>query len=160
MGVLGEEMGCSQMDLLKACASMARKPEENRPYIAVGSLEGVLVNQHLGEAAYLWIFAKDRTSDFGYHKLVDTRKTPDAGLGKLRWVQLAELLHDCRAVLVSGVGQSPRNVLEESGIQVVEMEGLIEPAINAVYDGQEIRQPKWTRKPCGVACGGNGMGCS
>ena len=160
VGVLGEAMGCSQMDLLKACASMARKPEENRPYIAVASLEGVLVNQHLGEAAYLWIFGKDLTSDFGFHQTIDTRKTPDPGTGKRRWEDMADILKDCRAVLVSGAGQAPRTVLEESGIKVIEMEGLIEPALAAVYAGEEIRQPKWTRKPCGVGCGGNGMGCS
>ena len=31
-------------------------PESERPYVAVASMEGILVNQHLGEATRLWIF--------------------------------------------------------------------------------------------------------
>ena len=35
-------------------------PSEDRPYVAVATLEGVLVNQHLGEAEQLAIFRPDR----------------------------------------------------------------------------------------------------
>ena len=41
----GEMRGC-----LSACAALPVMPGEERPYVAVASMEGVLVNQHLGGA--------------------------------------------------------------------------------------------------------------
>ena len=78
-----------------AAASIA-----TRPYIAVASEEGLLVNQHLGEAQRLLIFKQDPESPAGV-KFVELRKTPEAGSGLNRWNELGDLLHDCRALLVA-----------------------------------------------------------
>ncbi len=127
----------------------------DRPYVAVASLEGILVNQHLGEADRFWVFGPDEHR----FKLVEMRKAPPPGAGKERWLQLANVLRDCRAVLVGGAGQSPREVLEPLGLKVVDMEGLIEEALRSVYRGQEIRSPIRRRRACGEGCGGTGLGC-
>ena len=88
----------------------ARPANGNRPYLAVASREGVMINQHLGEARTLWIFA---LSDGIPKKLVERRIAPPSGGGDQRWEALASLLSDCTAVVTSGVGpganSSPRN---------------------------------------------------
>ena len=52
----------------------------NRPYVAVASLEGVLVNQHLGEACQVLVYGEKQ----GRIGLVDTRQTPELGGGTAR----------------------------------------------------------------------------
>ena len=57
MGKLGEAMTQEVFDYLQA----ARSPQaESRPYVAVASAEGMLVNLHLGEADELLIFDATR----------------------------------------------------------------------------------------------------
>jgi nitrogen fixation protein NifB len=156
VGILGEDDAeCPQSALLRELAGGPLEPEESRPFIAIGSMEGVLVNQHLGECERLWIYGKHGEG----FRLIDTRPTPEPGGGQARWEALAEILKDCRAILVSGAGESPRAVLSKRGIRVIEMEGLIEPALEAVFEGREVRAPKVVRRACGSSCSGNGTGC-
>jgi len=130
-----------------------------RPYIAVASQEGMLVNQHLGEAARVLIFKQDSSTPSG-SKFVEVRKTPLPGAGPSRWADLAATLHDCRAVLVSAAGPQPKRGLEEHGLQVLEMEGMIEEGLSAVFAGQPI-PTSLTRRftSCGSGCKGTGTGC-
>ena len=74
---------------------------------------------------------------------------------------LAELLHDCRALLVSSAGSAPVDVLRRRGIRVVMMEGLIEEGLEAVFAGRSLRAPLRREHHCdaGVTCAGNGQGC-
>ncbi|TAK30107.1 MAG: nitrogenase cofactor biosynthesis protein NifB [Chloroflexota bacterium] len=175
-GLLGDGTGEETIARLKgfACTQVGRdesRPYDRRgaihraqgvghadtpPYVAVASMEGMLVNQHAGEATRLWIFGQ---RDEGF-QVVEMRDTPPAGGGRSRWECLAAKLRDCRAILVSGAGHSPTSVLEENGIQVIEMEGLIEPALQAVYSGREVHLPMRRSRPrCGVDCSGSGNGC-
>ena len=57
-------------------ASLPRVSAE-RPYVAVASMEGLLVNQHLGEAASVWVFGKKD----GRAELIERRSTPAPGAG-------------------------------------------------------------------------------
>ncbi len=155
VGLLGQAQEEGNLELLRACAELPLRPNDERPYVAVGSMEGVLVNQHMGEASHLWIFGREQES----FAVVDTRETPEAGSGDARWLALAETLKDCRAVVVSGVGQKPRRILTENGIRVVEAEGVIERVLETIYQGGEIRFAPRPRR-CGVDCMGNGQGCS
>ncbi|MBN2711142.1 MAG: nitrogenase cofactor biosynthesis protein NifB [Planctomycetes bacterium] len=151
-GMLGEDNAKE----IALCLQDARKAsEDGRPYVAVASREGLLVNEHLGESEALWIFKQDG-DDF---EPLEKRMAPPRGLGDKRWLELARTISDCRALLVSGIGPKPRSILEQMGLRVVEMEGLIEDALVSVYDGQEIRSPKREFK-CGQACSGGGMGCA
>ena len=158
VGLLGEPMRPEmELTLLQAAAGPL-DPTEDRPHVAVATLEGVLVNQHLGEAAQLSIYAKE---DGGF-RLLETRSAPPTGGGSQRWLALADSLHDCRAVLVASAGESPRAALASRGIKLVMMEGLIEEGLEAVFRGAEIRAPLRRRHHCGsgAGCGGNGQGCS
>jgi nitrogen fixation protein NifB len=156
VGLLGEPMRPEiELCLLQSAAAPSR-PEEDRPYVAVATLEGVLVNQHLGEAEQIAVFG--RTAQ-GFYQ-VDTRRAPPPGGGALRWQSLAETLKDCRALLVASAGESPRTALADQGIRVIMMEGLIDEGLEAVYSGAPLRAPLRKQHRCGSGCAGNGLGCS
>jgi nitrogen fixation protein NifB len=156
VGLLGEPLAASTVALLTQCASLPSNPDEDRPYVAVATHEGALVNQHLGEARQLAIYG--RGGDRFQH--VETRPAPSAGGGRQRWLALAETLKDCRALLVASAGASPASVLAGRGIRVVMMEGLIEEGLEAVYRNVEVRAPLRAQHRCGSECAGGGQGCS
>jgi nitrogen fixation protein NifB len=158
VGLLGEPKRPEMELALLAAAGSPLNPAEDRPYVAVATREGVLVNQHLGEADQLNIYAKDEAG----FRVVEQRRTPPSGSGSQRWNDLADALEDCRAVLVASAGQAPRNTLVGRGIKVVMMEGLVDEGLDAVYRGEEIRAPLRKKHQCGsgAGCSGNGQGCS
>lgn len=158
VGLLGEPIPARAELALLAAASESSIPNEHRPYVAVASAEGMLVNLHLGEASQLAIFGR-RSEGF---VRVDSRRTPPPGGGRERWIALADVLHDCRAVLAAGAGESPYHVLRERGIELVVMEGLIEDGLDAVFRGTQPRSPLRNRPRCGSGggCSGTGQGCA
>lgn len=86
--------------------------------------------------------------------------TPEPGSGEARWAELAKRLGDCRALIAQGVGPNPRKVLEESGLQVVEAEGLIEDALGPLFQNRPLPASMAKRSAgCGSECGGTGQGC-
>jgi nitrogen fixation protein NifB len=156
-GIVGEENTEEDIVQLRRFSTAPPAASADRPYVAVATREGLLVNEHLGEASTLTIFEK---CDIGW-RVVAIRPTPEAGLGVKRWLDMAELLKDCRAILVSGVGTSPRVVLSKKGLLIVEMEGLIEEGLAAVFDSREIPAHLKRRfTGCGAACSGGGQGCA
>lgn len=157
VGLLGESMTTECRQLLQQSAALPLQPTDRRPHVAVATREGVLVNQHLGEAEELFIYRQWESS----FEFIERRRTPTPGGGQGRWHDLAERLHDCRSVLCASAGVSPQSVLEAAGVQVVMMEGLIEEGLAAVFSGQRIRAPLRREHQCGAGagCAGDGMGC-
>jgi nitrogen fixation protein NifB len=154
-GLLGKDIA-DTVSLLQEAASKPLFATENRPYVAVASQEGMLVNQHLGEAEDFLIYAN--TPEGYLH--VDTREAPKAGLGDIRWIQLAKTLKDCNTILAGGAGANPSSMLKSMGIKIIQMNGLIEAGLDAVYKGKSLNGLA-NCKPfkCGDGCGGNGGGC-
>jgi nitrogen fixation protein NifB len=161
VGLLGEETDKHLMDTLTACRRLdVSKPRtarvSPRPNVALASMEGVLINQHLGEAEKLLIYGEKD----GRVQLLEARPTPPHGGGMKRWHALADTLSDCSSLLVSGVGANPEKVLAASGITVMEVEGLIEEAVRAVFAGESLNHMvKRSLTACGAACTGSGAGC-
>ncbi len=157
VGLLDEDRTKEFRGCMSACAHPAGDLRQ-RPHVAVATMEGVLVNQHLGEAERFQIWSK---TDDGL-RCIDERRAPEPGGGLLRWKALAEILNDCRAVLVAGIGENPSKVLTESGIEPIEMNGFIEPALEALYEARGLKEFK-VRKSGGCAkgfgCTGSGDGC-
>ncbi len=155
-GLIGQTQGKEIVALLKRAAE--QKVASDRPYAAVASMEGIFVNQHLGEATELWIFGiRD-----GKAELLERRFTPPSGSGTDRWPEMVKVLYDCNSLLVSGIGPSPQQVLERADIRVVVMEGLAKEGVEAMLLGKAI--PKiLLRTPgrCGFgqSCSGSGTGC-
>ena len=123
VGFIGENMNAKQIATLDHYAKMTLNPAEEtaRPYVAVASMEGALVNQHLGEAERVLIY-QPHPSRNGTFQLKEIRPAPEAGGGEERWQELAALLKDCRAFLVAAAGRMPFGVLTQAGIKVIEME--------------------------------------
>lgn len=156
VGLVGKENSEEIAKLLAAAATI--RPTAERPYVAVASMEGLFVNRHLGEATELWIFGLEK----GQVHLLSQRPTPIPGTGDERWRDLAKILPDCCAILVSGAGKAPEKVLSEYGITVIAAEGLISEIAGAVLEGRPI--PKVllrTAGACGagISCSGTGSGC-
>lgn len=161
VGLLGEGTDSGLMHTLNACSRLnVTTPRigrvSPRPCVAAVSMEGVLVNQHLGEAEQLLVYGEKD----GRVQLIETRATPARGGGMKRWQEMAESLSDCSTLLVNGVGDNPQKVLSAAGIDVLEIEGLIDEAVGAVFAGKSLNHMvKRSPVACGAACGGNGMGC-
>jgi nitrogen fixation protein NifB len=155
-GLLGHDFQ-DAFGILQEYALRVLDTKNERPYIAVATNEGLLVNLHLGEAQSLNIYIQTPN---GFH-LVEERETPEAGGGEMRWNELAKTLKDCRALLVAGVGGSPVKVLQASGIRVIQMTGLIDEGLEAVYNGKQIRTVKKADAfRCGETCRGTASGCA
>jgi nitrogen fixation protein NifB len=155
-GLLGQDFK-GAFGMLQEFASMPLKPNDDRPYVAVATHEGMLVNMHLGEAQILYIY---KQTPNGFH-FVEERSTPESGSGDFRWINLANKLKDCRAILVSGVGGNPMSILQHSGMRVIQMTGLIDEGLEAVFNGKKIKTVKKADAfKCGDACRGNAQGCA
>jgi nitrogen fixation protein NifB len=156
VGLLGEDRSEEFRGCLTDCSTLPRKPEAERPYVAVATFEGVLVNEHLGDAVRLQIW--QQTPD-GF-ALVEERPTPERGMGPRRWKLLANQLQDCRALLVSGIGESPRQILRESGLLIVEMTGFMEAGLQTLYNGGDVSSLRGRNRSVGEkVCKGTGSGC-
>jgi nitrogen fixation protein NifB len=158
VGLLGADQSAELVTLMRDSANGLLDDRSGRPYVAVASMEGIFVNQHLGEADELWIFEYDEIEP----KLVAKRETPERGDGSLRWRELARSIEDCHSVLVSGVGRAPRWVLEQSGLRVIEASGFIAQAMESLHRSGDVpaSMKKHFKSCTSSGCQGTGTGCS
>lgn len=156
VGLLGDDKTEEFRSCLSSCATIKPLPSQKRPYVAVATEEGILVNQHLGEAREFEIWEKKGSS----FEKVEERKAPSTGGGLKRWHQVAKVLSDCRAVLVSGVGQTPYEILSKSGTQPVTAAGFIEEGLRTIFENKKLESLRGRRNPCADGtCTGSGGGC-
>ncbi|MFP4352721.1 MAG: radical SAM protein, partial [Puniceicoccaceae bacterium] len=161
IGKLSEPMDEDIHELIRSCARLPLDPKQNRPYVAVATREGMLVNQHLGEAREFAIFGIDPEDEEEFVQL-ETRPAPPPGGRDSRWGALADTLKDCRAILVNAAGTSPKQALTKAGVQVVEMAGLIDDGLIHIFHARPLAPPlRREFKACGAGatCGGDGTGC-
>jgi nitrogen fixation protein NifB len=155
-GLLGHD-NKEAMDMIGQFSGMVVNRGEGRERVAVATNEGILVNLHLGEARKVYVYERTRN---GYH-FVEMRNTPPEGGGVERWKELAsKTLVDCKAILVGGIGETPMRVLQDNGIRIIQMSGLIDTGLDAVYLNLPIKtlcRSEYTK--CGEACRGTGSGC-
>lgn len=158
VGLLEEDRTDEMRGCLSACASLPKHAEAKRPYVAVATLEGVLVNQHLGEATRFQIWGEDGA---GGYQLIEERPAPPPGGGFQRWFNISRILGDCRAILVNDLGDSPKATLKKKGIKPVTMAGFIERGLEAVYTGKGLTSLQGRMHKCSTkgACVGGGTGC-
>jgi nitrogen fixation protein NifB len=161
VGRLGHQNSEEIEQLIQSCAKLPLNPQEQRPHVAAATREGLLVNQHLGEAREFTIFGVD-PKDGEEFVAVEVRKAPEPGGRDDRWKELGAMLGDCRAILVNAAGTTPKEALKAAGIQVIEMEGMIDAGLESVFRGEPLPPSlKRSFKSCGagVTCGGDGTGC-
>lgn len=156
VGLLGSDRSAEFHGCLARNAEGSISCSPEKPYVAVATLEGVLVNQHLGHAYKFQIWGRSGDA----FELVEERDAPQVGDGDARWLELVSTLKDCRAVLVSALGRTPRKFLMEHDIVPVEMSGFIRHGLETIYHGGDISSLKSRRN--GVSkggCCGAGEGC-
>ena len=155
VGLLDNDISGRMAGCLSACSKMELPVAEAKPYVAVATHEGLLVNQHLGEARRFTIWGmKD-----GAVQQLEERQAPPAGCGPKRWGALAKTLSDCGAVFCAAAGETPTLLLEESGIAVHACTGFIADILGAYFDAGDITPYKArTGGGCAMGCGGAGGG--
>ena len=158
VGLLEDDRTDEMRGCLSACAGITELSLAARPYVAVATMEGVLVNQHLGEASRFQVWGEDGN---GGYQLVEERKAPPPGGGTARWLNISRILADCRAILVNDLGHTPKEILAKKGIKPVTMEGFIEKGLQAVYTGKGLHSLQGRMRKCSSkgACTGCGTGC-
>jgi nitrogen fixation protein NifB len=152
VGLLGHDDPALRAELQTA----AERPawiSPARPRVAVATNERLLINGHLGAVAALHIFEKRPEGRFG---CIGVRTMPPAGGGDTRWRTLAAVLCDCSAVVVSGAGSRPEEVLAEEGLLLVRATGLIDPCLHALYTGGDLAS---LASQGAQSCGGGGACC-
>lgn len=152
VGLLGQSNPDHIAEILKEITMGPMNPNESRPYVAITSKEGVLINEHLGKSERFYIFEKN-DSDYN---LVAIRDAPKLEAGENRWETLAKLLEDCQAIVTYQVGGPPQYYLEKAGIKVYTSEGMIEYALDAIYSGKDPQKAFPVRHCTGPM---NGGGC-
>ena len=155
-GMIGGENPAEIQKLLEDAA--VPKPNAEKPFVAAASMEGLLVNRHLGEAPFFWIYGLEN----GKAVLREQRPGPTPGSGDARWERLADTLSDCRAVLARNCGVNPKKILERRGLPVIAVEGLISETALPVLEGRKI--PAIFTAPAGrcgrgLSCTGTDAGC-
>ena len=174
VGLLGDMPDENIMNSMRRCATLEKPAEpvtkhepaaETEPevsgkkspgYVAIGTREGVLVNQHLGEAQKLSIYDISKATP----ELVGYRDMPEPGGMDFRWHQIAEQIKDCDTLLVSGIGERPRTVLSEHGLKILELNGLIFEILDGLKNGKNLSHLT-AKEPsrCSGMGQGTGMGC-
>lgn len=154
VGLLDKDISSRMAGCLSACSRMELPVAEARPYVAVATHEGILVNQHLGEAKRFQIWGmKD-----GSPQLLEERQAPPAGCGPKRWSALAKTLKDCGAIFCAAAGETPTLLLQESGLDVHACTGFIADILGAHFKTGDLSPYKARVGGCVMGCGGAGGG--
>jgi len=157
VGLLGKDLE-NKNELLKEFSLKPITMDNSRTRVAIATEEGILVNQHLGEAERFQIFEQQGDD----YNLIEVREAPRAGLGDFRWLDLSKQLKDCKAILVGSAGPNPVSILESTGLKVIQMTGLINQGLDHVYKGTALLSVKKAENfncSSGGGCKGNAMGC-
>ncbi len=103
----------------------------DRPYIAVASLQGLFINQKLEEAKTIRIYE----ADYKRPKLIDIREIPGRKDNcELRWKRLGFILKDCACLLVHDISGSANEVLVRSGLQIFRTDDFVEKILMKIAE--------------------------
>ncbi|OUC14064.1 MAG: nitrogenase cofactor biosynthesis protein NifB [Alkalinema sp. CACIAM 70d] len=102
--------------------------------VAVATKGGGLVNQHFGHAKEFMIYEVDaNTVQFVGHRKID--HYCQSGYGEDATLEnTIKAIADCKAILVSKVGECPKAELREAGLEVVEAYDVIENVAREFYN--------------------------
>ncbi|BAZ26916.1 nitrogenase cofactor biosynthesis protein NifB [Kalymmatonema gypsitolerans NIES-4073] len=140
----GIEKFQEELKLAKQKALTAVESVENSPKIlvAVATKGSGLVNQHFGHAKEFQIYeVHGNQTRFIGHRKVD--HYCQGGYGEKATLEnIIQTIADCKAVLVSKIGDSPKEKLHQLGIEVVESYDVIEKVALEFYKQYVQEQQK------------------
>ena len=109
------------------------KPTKERPNVAVVTSNGIEIDLHLGQAIRFVIYGPRGEDNLAC--LLETRDAPEPGKGINRWQEVAATLGDCFILLAASAGETPRQVLGETGLKISISEDNIEGIVDVLYGG-------------------------
>ncbi|WP_404784493.1 nitrogenase cofactor biosynthesis protein NifB [Altericista sp. CCNU0014] len=123
-----------EQQAIKAQVKKAPAVETPKILLAVATKGGGLVNQHFGHAKEFTIYEVDGSeARFVTHRKID--QYCQGGYGEEATLEgVIKTIADCKAVLVSKIGDCPQKELEMAGIQSVEAYDVIEKVAREYYD--------------------------
>lgn len=134
-----DAVGTLAQDNLKKAPSVP----ETMLQIAVATRSGIAVDQHFGQASEFYIYEYIN----GNVKLKEKRPVSrycngqeDCDNGEDKIGRMIQTISDCNAILALRIGDAPKSLLKEKGIQVFTDYDLIEDAIKKVFQG-DCSQP-------------------
>lgn len=131
----GIEQFKEQIKLAKARVKPSQKIKNSpRILVAVATKGGGIVNQHFGHAKEFQIFEVDANeAKFVGHRKID--HYCQSGYGEDATLEhTIKAIADCKAILVSKVGECPKAELREAGLEVVEAYDVIEKVAREFYN--------------------------
>jgi nitrogen fixation protein NifB len=158
VGCLDQGVSHQATEIMRQIVS-GHQPENSRPFVAVATMEGFLINQHLGRATDIYVYGYENQK----LNFIETRLAPPAGDGDLRWEQLADVLNDCQVFFTCQAGPSPVRMMESHSVRVIQTEGLIEQVLTDFFEGRpviSVQKPSACQSGCTKAKAGSGCGCS
>lgn len=131
----GIEKFKDEIKLAKAKVSPSERVKNSvKVLVAVATKGGGIVNQHFGHAKEFQIFEVDANeAKFVGHRKID--HYCQGGYGEDASLDgIINTISDCKAVLVSKVGECPKGELKKAGLEVVEAYDVIEKVAREFYD--------------------------
>jgi len=62
---------------------------------------------------------------------------------------------------VNGIGENPKQILSDTGLEIIVVEGMIEEVVNGIFKGEDMKHLlKRSKTVCGLSCSGTGGGCN
>jgi nitrogen fixation protein NifB len=115
--------------------------------VAVATKGGGIVNQHFGHAKEFQIFEVDANeAKFVGHRKID--QYCQGGYGEEATLEhVIKAIADCKAVLVSKIGECPKADLSLAGIRSVEAYDVIEKVAREFYDQYFQEQAQLNASP-------------
>jgi nitrogen fixation protein NifB len=130
----GIEIAKEELRETKAKAKAKVAAPSPKILVAVATKGGGLVNQHFGHAKEFMIYEVDAVeAKFVGHRKIDLYC--QGGYGEEASLDgIIKAISDCKAVLVSKVGECPKADLKKAGLEVVEAYDVIETVARSFYD--------------------------
>jgi nitrogen fixation protein NifB len=132
----GIEKFREEIKAAKEQAKAGKQQTANNPKIlvAVATKGGGLVNQHFGHAKEFQVYEVDGSEvRFISHRKID--QYCQGGYGEAATAEnIMKTIADCKAVLVSKIGNCPKEKLQAAGIQTVEAYDVIEKVALEFYE--------------------------
>ncbi|MBD2345595.1 nitrogenase cofactor biosynthesis protein NifB [Anabaena subtropica] len=118
----------------KVLAGKEKTANNPKILVAIATKGGGLVNQHFGHAKEFQVYEVDGSEvRFISHRKVD--HYCQGGYGEeATFDNIVKTIADCKAVLVSKIGESPKEKLLQAGIQTVEAYDVIEKVALEFYE--------------------------
>lgn len=108
--------------------------------IAVASTDGKVVNQHFGRAEVFYIVEAEPDGSFSCLEKREVSAFCEGGdHDDARLKNAIEKIKDCPFVMVSRIGSRAERALEEYGIHVFELPGIIEESVKEMVNYLEIQ---------------------